>query len=83
MPENEIIDPQNLEFEQLDKMQCKEMLGRLLQLQELEDYFKNLRESGTRLLIVNGCDPETGKYKEKKVETFVDDDGDTPQLVEP
>ena len=83
MPENEIIDPQNLQFEQLDKMQCKEMLGRLLQLQELEDYFKNLREAGTRLLLVNGCNPDTGEFVEKKVETFVDDDGDTPQLVEP
>ena len=83
MPETDIIDPSNLEFEQLDKMQAKEMLGRLLQLQELEDYFKNLREAGTRLLIVNGCDPETGEYKEKKVETFADDDGDVTQLVEP
>ena len=71
MPEVD-IDPANLEFPTLDKMQCKEMLGRLLQLQELEDYFKNLRESGTRLLLVNGCNPETGEYVEKVVETFVD-----------
>jgi predicted AAA+ superfamily ATPase len=68
------INPLDLKFETLNKMEAKEILGRLKQLQELEDYFKNLREAGTRLLLVNGCDPETGEWKEKSIETFIDAD---------
>ena len=64
------------------------IVGRLEMLKDLTEYFNGMRESYTRLLVINGVEEKEyeelksrhknvdNKVEEKNIDIIVDDDGD-------